>query len=368
MNTPTDGPTVHWGVLGTGSVAASFARGLSFVPGSQLGAVGSRTKSSADSFAARFGGVRAYAGYEQLLADPAIDVVYVATPNETHKHYSLLALDAGKAVFCEKPLALDAEEGRAIVEAARQRRLFCAEAMWMRFSPAVRQALQMARQGVIGDIRILSAQLGYPNAVDPGSRLFRLPGGGALLDLAVYPLSLAQAIFGRPVRVSSAAIVGPTGVDEQLSIILDYPGGRQAVMAASLRAQLSNSATISGTSGVINILPPLVFPDRFRVTKTDLLDATKPRSPGPLAQVRTWPIVGTIVDHPQVQALARHRDHFRSRSVVLHDKHNGYSTEAAEVTRCLRSGLLECPSMPLDDTLAVLGSMDAVRAQWAATA
>jgi predicted dehydrogenase len=351
-------PDVRWGILGTGAMAGLFAEGLAFVPGSRLVAVGSRSRAAAESFAARFGPLRAHAGYEGLVRDADLDVIYVASRNEFHEEHCLLAIEAGKPVLCEKPFALDATSGARVVEAARRRGVFCMEAMWMRFSPVVREALALARSGRLGEVRMVSAELGFPHVAEAGSRLFAPPGGGALLDLGVYPLSLAQALLGRPRRIESHAVIGPTGVDEQFTAILDYGEGCQATVAASLRSQLNNAATIHGTEGVLRIEAPLYFPHRYGFIATPRHGGARQGSRGLRARIRL---------HPLARGLSEVRARMRQRDVVRHAPGNGYGEQAAEVVRCLRSSLRESPEMSLDATLEVLASMDAVRARWAAS-
>jgi predicted dehydrogenase len=343
---------VRWGIMGTGAVAGLFAEALASVSGARLHAVASSTRERAKEFADWFGASCAYEGYERLVEDPAVDIVYVATANERHCNHCLQAIQAGKPVLCEKPFALNAAEARDVVEAARRRSVFCMEAMWMRFSPAMREALQTARRGGLGELRLLSAQLGFPYQLDPQNRVFTKPGGGALLDLGVYPLSLAQALFGHPVRIASSVEIGLSGVDEQFAAVLDYEGGRQAVIAASLRAQLANAATINGTKGVLEIVEPLYFPERYRLLQTSLHGPMPRGSRNVRSELRL---------HPWVRAIADLRARTRWRNIVRRPRRSGYSFEVEEAQRCLRLGLRESPEMPLDDTLAVLECVDTIR-------
>jgi predicted dehydrogenase len=290
-------------------------------------------------------------GYGRLVADPDVDVVYVATPNGLHREHALLAIDAGKPVLVEKPFALDAAEAREIAGAARRRKVFCMEGAWMRFSPALREGLALARSGALGEVRLVSAQLGFPYTPDPSSRLFAPPGGGALLDLGVYPLSLCQALLGRPSRVTAAAATGPTGVDEQVSVLLEYAGGGQALVAASLRAELDNAAAIRGTAGSVAIAAPLYFPHRLVVRRTPP-HAPMRRGGGRLGRLRL---------HPWVRALQELRGRLRQDERVRRAPGNGYGCEAEEVGRCLAAGLLESPEMTLDDSVAVMEAVDEIR-------
>jgi predicted dehydrogenase len=345
----------RWGILGTGAIAELFVAALRSLPGAKVQAVSSRTKERASQFAARFGIPVAMDELDKFLGQADLDVVYVASRNEDHRDHCMKAIQAGKAVLCEKPFALTVREAGDVVQLARSRGVFCMEAMWMRFAPAVRETLRLAREGELGDLRFFSGQLGFPYFPDPESRLFHQPGGGALLDLGVYPLSLAQALLGSPTRVISSAVLAPTGVDEQFSAVLDYAGGSQAVIAASLNAKLANSAAIHGRKATLRLAEPLYFPERFYLSQTPPHVTGKSHS-GRLAKLRRLPVLRELADL---------RNSSRVKVVNNRSSQSGYSFEAAEVQRCLKAGLLESPEMPLNDTLAVLETMDCIRSRWA---
>jgi len=364
MSSPELSSTVRWGILGTGVIADAFATGLGYVDGAVLHAVGSRTTASAEAFADRHGAAHAHSSYQSLVDDPAVDVVYVATPNELHQEHCLMAIAAGRAVLCEKPFALDAAQAAVVVDAARRAGVFCMEAMWMRCSPVVQRVIELVDQGGIGEPRLLSAQLGFPNDVDPAGRLFARHGGGVLLDLGVYPVSLAHALFGTPTRVTASAVLLDSGVDEQVTALLDYPGGRQAVIAAGLRSQLSNSASVHGTAGIVRIDEPIVFPHHFSRT---LIPVRRPGAGGSGGR-GSGGAKARLRNHPVGRLLAEQRTRLRTRGTTLRARGNGYSAEAAEVQRCLAAGLPESPIITLDETIAVLGTMDAIRSAWAGEA
>jgi len=352
---------IRWGILGTGRIAGEFARGLRFVPGAHLGAVGSRTSASADSFARAFGVPRAHPSYEALVSDSGVEVVYVATPHSRHKADCLLALAAGKAVLCEKPFAVDAGEAEAIVREARQRKLFCMEAMWMRFIPAVRRAQKLIAQGAIGEPRMLSADFGAPTVFDAESRFFNAAlGGGALLDRGVYALSLAQLLFGAPVEVLSAANMTATGVDEHTAVVLRHAGGQIASLTASLTGYGSNQAVVVGTQGRLTLHEPFFRPDRLTVTAATVVGADAPSASADSFKQR---LKAQLKQNP---LLRRARSFLTSgaggQSVPFLG--NGYAHEAEEVGRCLTAGLLESERMSLDDSVALMRTLDQVRQLW----
>lgn len=352
---------IRWGILGSGYVAGNFANGLRYARGSVLHAVASRRIETAASFAAEHGPtVVAHDSYESLVADPRVDVVYVATPNECHVEHSLLAIAAGKHVLCEKPMALDQDQSRRIFDAARARGVFCMEGMWMRCSPAVRHVLAAVNAGVIGEPRFFAAQLGNVNVPAPSSRLFAPPGGGALLDLGVYLVSFAHAVFGAPVKIAATAVIGSTGVDEQVSMLLSYSGGRQATLTASLVCPLTNASSLHGTRGLVCVDAPLYFPESYSLTRVtpQALAGRAPRVSG-LRRLKQAPLLRPAVDRLRaLKTLAK------SSRVRLPPHGTGLSVEAEEVARCLRAGLKESPLVPQADSLAVMGILDTVRHNW----
>ena len=347
---------IRWGILGTGFIAREFARGLRLVPEAHLLAVGSRTHERAAAFAALHGVPRTYGSYEALAEDPDIDVVYIATPNSQHKDNCVLCLNSSKAVLCEKPFTVTAADARDVIALARRKRLFCMEAMWTRFVPLIRELPRIIGNSAIGDLRMATMQLGFPNALDPSHRLFNAElGGGALLDLGVYPLSLAFQLFGKPTHIDSQAVFGTTGVDEQVSILLGYPEGRQAVLTASLRNQTSNDAVIMGADGYAHIHAPLYCPHKLSLVRTPRRGATSASHPG-LRQL--YSRIGGYLPLPQPR---------RVKTMTWHYK-NGYCHEASEVVRCLTRGAIESTIMPLDETLSIMETIDCIRQRWSAVA
>lgn len=355
--------TLRWGILGTGWVAGLFAQGLRELPDATLHAVGSRSRDTAESFARAHGATRAYPSYEALVKDEEVDLVYVATPNTLHREHCLLALAHGKAVVCEKPFTVDAAEAASVVAEARKRGVFLMEGMWMRFVPVMRELETLVRSGAIGDVRMLTAQLGLPVEFNPSHRLFDPKlGGGALLDLGVYPLSLAVRLLGRPSRVSSQAVFNPTGVDEQCTVLLEFPGARQATIAASICNRTSNDATVMGTEGMLHLHEPLYCPETLSLVRSQRQGGEGGKAGGGLAdrlglrRLKGHRLVREVRD---VVKLAR------TERVTRRVLGNGYAHEAAEAMRCLREGLKESPLMPLDESLTVMQTVDAIRREWA---
>ncbi len=355
---------IRWGILGTGAVAASFGEGLSALEpatGAELWAVASRSGGKAEAFARAFAVPRAYSSYEELVRDREIDVVYVATPSSEHAEHAVLALEHGKAVLCEKPFTTTAADARRVVLAARRCGLFCMEAMWMRFVPLVRELKRAVLQGAIGELRMVTANLGFPYEPDPTHRLFDPAlGGGAILDLGVYGVSLAFHFLGRPVGLEAQAVLGPTGVDEQVAAILRFPEGRQAIVTASLRTRTGNDATILGEAGIIRVHEPLYCPESATFVRT-----TKHSGVSGGMRARLHALKNNTLLREAYTRFVRARS---ERTIVRRRLGNGYAHEAIEVMRCLREGAKESPIMPLDESLAIIETVDAIRAHWKAQA
>lgn len=317
---------LKWGIIGTGWIAKQFVSDLAHTSSGAAYAVGSRTQKSADDFAAEHHIPKAYGGYEELVADPEVEAVYIGTPHPFHKDNALLALRAGKAVLCEKPFTVNAKELEEVVAYARGRKLFLMEAMWSRHLPAMAKVREWISSGRIGEVRMVQANFGFKSGWDPKGRLLNLElGGGALLDAGIYPVSLASMVLGpHPEAVHSSVHIGETGVDEHFSLMLDYGGGKTALLGGGVRLKLQEQAYIYGTEGRI------VVPDSLVNPKEALLYAGE-------------------------EIAERFEDDRPSL---------GYQFEADEVARCLAAGETESAVMTLDESLALMKLLDGVRAQW----
>ncbi|MFE5665248.1 Gfo/Idh/MocA family protein [Streptomyces niveus] len=314
--------TTRWGVLATGGIAATFTGDVQAMAGAEVVAVASRSEPSAKAFADRFGIPRAYGDWAGLVADPDVDIVYVATPHSAHRAAAGLALEAGKPVLCEKAFTLNAREAGELVALAGERGLFLMEAMWMYCSPVVRRMTELIADGAIGEVRTVQADFGLQGPFAPEHRL-RDPalGGGALLDLGVYPVSFAQLILGEPDRVQADALLSPEGVDLNTGMLLGWDSGATALLSCSVTARTASTATVTGTAGRIELPSGFFHPDAF-------------------------------VLHREGRDPERH---------AVESTLTGMQHEAAEVSRCLRAGEKESPLVPLAGSLAVMRTLDAVR-------
>ncbi|MDG4768248.1 Gfo/Idh/MocA family oxidoreductase [Solwaraspora sp. WMMD406] len=315
----------RWGILATGGIAARFVEDLRLLPDAEVLAVGSRSAPSAQAFADRYGIPQAYGSWAELAADDKIDVIYVATPHSAHHAATLTCLRAGRAVLCEKPFTLDLATSTELVQTARDQDLFLMEAMWMRCNPTVRRVVELIGDGAIGEVTAVHADFGLAGPFAPESRL-RNPalGGGALLDLGVYPISLAHLILGRPDEIRSWAKLTPEGVDENTGVLLGYDSGAVAALTCGLVGATRVAATVTGTTGRIELPDPFFCPNEFTIRRGD----------GEPEAVR-----------------------------VVEPAGNGYQYEAAEVHRCLAAGLRESPLVPHAVTLEVMELLDTIRNQ-----
>jgi predicted dehydrogenase len=349
---------IRWGVLGTGGIARTVAQDFRFVQDAVLLAVASRELTRAQAFAQRYHIARSYASYDALLQDDDIDVVYIATPHMRHVDDALACIHAGKAVLCEKPFTINAREAQAVIQAARDRGVFCMEAMWMRFIPLIREVKARVEQGEIGKVTHLAAAFGYPLPFVPTNRNFNPAlGGGALLDRGIYPLSLSFYLLGQPASIASEANMGSTGVDMTSYYRLLYDSGAEAVLSASCAVYQPSEATIRGTAGQIHIHAPFLRPHRIAVRQGISAGGYRHRSSRWLTGTRGYQLVKRNLDKP-LSALGGQGDVFRRFPGL------GYQFELEAVTRSLQAGKLEHDIMPLDETLAIMQTMDEIRQQW----
>jgi predicted dehydrogenase len=305
---------IRWGIVGPGRIAENLVKDFDVVDGARVVAVASRSLDRAEAFARRHGVDRAYGSYAEIMADPDVDVLYLATPHPQHHPLALAALDAGKALLVEKAFTATTAGAGEVIERARAAELFVMEAMWTRFQPAVVALRELVAEGAIGEVRSVQADLGVTREYDPGDRLFDLAlGGGALLDLGVYVVSFAHMVLGTPARVVAAGSLFPSGADAEASLLLDHGDGRTATLMTSLRNALPGQARVFGTTGWIDVLP------RFHHPTTIVLHRA-----GAEPETITRPTLGA-----------------------------GYAHELIEVNECLRAGRTESAVMPLADTLAV---------------
>lgn len=312
-----------WGILGPGGIARAFAKDLTMISGHTIGAVGSRSLGNAQNFSAAFGGT-AYGSYEELVADPTIDAVYVATPHPAHHDNVVLALNAGKPVLCEKPFSVNAKQAQSMIDAAARNKTALMEAMWARFLPHYAKVREIVDSGVLGPILSIHADhgqrladQGIPRLIEPAL------AGGALLDLGIYPVSFAHMILGNPMHVTSQAVMTDKGVDAQTSMIFTYEDGAQAVLTTTMIEQTPCRAVVAGLHGWLEIDRTFYNPAEMRVVLND----------------------GTVTEY--------------SNNYTGH----GLREQAETFKQLVLAGKLESEILTWKDTVDIMKTLDTVRAQ-----
>ena len=315
---------LRWGILGTGGIARLFTSDLNLTDRA-VTAVGSRTQQSADAFATAFGIPRAHGSYEALAADPEVDVIYVSTPHPFHAEGARLALEHGKHVLVEKPFTLNAAEARAVVDLAAAKGLVVLEAMWTRWLPHMVRVRELLASGALGEVRAVLADHDQKLPVNPEHRLQNPAlGGGALLDLGIYPVSFAWEVFGAPSSVHAISSPTATGVDRQTAIIFGYPGGEQAVLHTQLDARGPSTAAIIGTEARIQIDPVWYTPTSF-----------------------------SLID-PSDAVIERFEHEVPGR---------GMQFQAFELERLVAAGTVAGEVLPPEQSVAIMGTLDEIRRQ-----
>jgi predicted dehydrogenase len=326
-------PRTRWGIAGTGWISRTTIKDLRLVENLEVVAVSSRQQETADAFAAEEGIERAYGDYARMLEDPDIDVIYIGTPHGSHFPMAVAALEAGKHVLGEKPLGVDAGQARELAALARQRGLFLMEAMWMKFNPMIRTLQKTVAEGAIGELRWMQAGFGFAVPYDPANRFWDPEqGGGALLDVGIYPITLTQLFTGPPDRITSEGTINPDGVDKR--VLVNLTGGEvRAQLSTSIEHMLTPRATLAGTTGFIEVDIPFWVAGGFTVWP----DGFEPGGRQPYEVRETIEGVGYV-------PMFRH------------------------ASQCVLDGLRESPLHPLSATVEVLDTIDEVRRQLLAQA
>lgn len=310
---------IRWGILGPGGIAGKVIKDFPHVPHARAVAVASRSRQRAEAFAAEHGLPLAYGSYRELIMSDEVDALYIATPHPQHRDLAIAAAEAGKAVLVEKSFAATVAGARQMITAVREHGVFAMEAMWTRFQPAIVAVRELVDAGAIGEVRQIQADLGVNRPYDPADRLYDpAQGGGAVLDLGVYVVSLTHYFLGRPDTVTARGSLAPTGVDADAAILLGYDDGQVASLITTLKHQTPGAARLTGTEGWIDILPRFHHPSAFVITKA----GQQPER----------------IERPQAGG--------------------GYCHELIEVTEGVRAGRTESSIMPLDDTLAVQETLE----------
>ncbi len=317
---------IRWGIISTGYISGKFAEALEILPNAELSAVASRSQEPADEFAKKYGIAKAYASYEELAADPDIDVVYIGTPHTFHLDNSILCMRHGKSVLCEKALTINAQEAEEMVRVAREKNVFLMEAMITRHVPLMKKTMNWINNGRIGEVRMVKASRCARGTFSDNSRqLNPALGGGSLLDVGVYVISFAQQVFGKiPIESIGLSHIGEIGSDEQGIALLKYDKGEIADLSFALRTEAVNDAYIFGTKGYIKIHEVFAVPNKASL----------------------------FIDRKEIETI--------DEPIIG----NALNYEAEEVMRCMKEGLNESPFMPLDKSIEIMKIMDTIRKPW----
>lgn len=311
----------RWGIIGPGRIARRFAESMAFATGGVLYGVASRDKQRASDFAEKYEIANVYDSYERLVADPAIDAIYISTPHAYHDDPAVLALKNRKAVLCEKPLSISYDRTRRIVQVARENNVFLMEAMWTRFLPSTLKVLELIDNGSIGDVKYVRADFGVNFPFDATSRIYDLNlGGGSILDIGVYPLFLVLQLFGEPESIVSTGHLSPTGSDELANAMLHYRDGKIGNILSATNVDTPLTAEILGTKGSIVMEAPWYKTMSIRIKRKEQPD-----------EVISVPYAGP-----------------------------GFEFEIQEVIDCLEQGKTESERLPLDFTLQLSSAMDTI--------
>ena len=319
--------TMHVGYIGAGNISGQMAETIARMSEVENYAVAARDPERAREFAERWGFSRTYGSYEELLADPNVDLVYVALPHSHHHRWTIAALEAGHHVLCEKAFAANERQAREMVECARERGLLLAEAIWTRYMPSRKMIDEIVSSGEVGEVTTVAANLGY--RVDGNARMTDPAlAGGALLDLTVYPLNFASMVLGNRIRRIAASMVpAATGVDGQDNVMIEYESGQMASLFSTMYAMTDREGQILGTKGFITV-ENINNPQVIRVYASD--------------------------------GLTREL----TREIAVPEQITGYEYELLSCKRAIEAGALECPEMPHAETLELMRQMDEIRRQF----
>lgn len=316
---------IHWGILGAGRIARKFASDLILVENAELIAIGSRSKHSADEFNKEFPVKYCHYSYQDLVQNPEVDVIYIATPHNLHYENTLLCLNHNKAVLCEKPFSMNSKQAMEMIKKAREKKLFLMEAIWTKFHPHYIKMQEMIGQGALGEIKAVLVNFGFKPIAPVPARLFDpVLGGGTVMDIGIYNVFIAMSILGRPDYIDAVITPASTGVDEQCAILFRYKNGALAQLFSTFSSNLATEADICGTDG------------RIRLTS------------------RFYEPSSTIEFYP---------DKVDSKQIIPVEKEPGfgYQYEARHVNDCLIKGLTESPIVSSADTILLMETLDEIR-------
>lgn len=312
----------NWGIIGLGNIAHKFSEDLILVEDANLFGVASRNSKKAKSFSEKFQVDKHYGSYQELADDPQIDVVYIATPHPFHFENTMMCLEAGKAVLCEKAFGMNEKEVKQMIAKAKEKNLFLMEALWTRFIPATEEMIALLNKGLIGDLKTVRADFGFKAEFDADKRLYNKKlGGGALLDIGIYPVFLSLLTLGKPKKINASAQISSTGVDENIMMLFNYSNKQTAILDASLVTTTPVEAWLHGDKGSLKMHRNFHHSEEISYFKGS-----------ELVEKRHIKYVG-----------------------------NGYFHEIVEVMKCLKTGKIESEKLPHSFSLDLINTLDRIR-------
>ncbi|MDR1762593.1 MAG: Gfo/Idh/MocA family oxidoreductase [Dysgonamonadaceae bacterium] len=310
-----------WGIIGAARIANKFAEGLKVLPNAERYAIAARSLDRAEEFRAKHGFQKAFGSYAEMLADPELDAVYIATTNNLHYEHTMMCLEAGKAVLCEKPFASNLLQVKMMVEKAREKKVFLMEALWTRFIPSTLMFWEKAKSGLIGKPLLFQCDFGFVSPFDPKSRVYAPElGGGSVPDIGIYPVFTSMMLFGKPKEIQVCSVPAPTGTDWTTAVLFKHENNEISMLSSSFEMKLNNEARVYGEGGRVMLHAQFSVPTRLSFRLRDEIETDIP-----------------------VETLG-----------------NGYNYEAAEVMNCLDRGLTESPSLPLSFSLDLMAVLDEI--------
>jgi len=334
-----------WGILGAARIANKFAEGLKVLPNAEKYAVAARSLERAEAFKEKHDFVKAFGSYEEMLADPELDIVYIATINNLHFEHAMMCLDAGKAVLCEKPFASNRLQVEQMVNRAREKKVFLMEALWTRFIPSMIQLKAQVEEGAIGRPVLLQCNFGYILPFDPTNRFYDPAlGGGTIPDIGIYPIFTAMYLFGKPESIEVMSVPAPTTIDKTTSILFKHKKKEISLLASSVETNLDNEARVYGEGGYLKLHAKFHMPTRLTLYTNDEQEAK-------------IPLIKKI-GRKIKQKL--HINNGQGKEIPLNFVGNGFNYEAAEVMDCLDKGLMESPNLPHNFSLDLMQVLDEV--------
>jgi len=315
--------TYNWAILGCGKIARKFASDLILLPNARLYAAASRSLENAQAFTSEMGFEKAYGSYEEMVNDPAVDVVYIASPHSLHFEHALLCLTHRKAVLCEKAFAINSKEVKIMIETARKNNTFLMEAFWTMFQPSFNRAMEIIRSGELGALKMVRSDFAFNAEYNPEKRLYNVAlGGGSLLDIGIYPIFMSLMALGKPSKIKTMASICPTGAEESIMMSFSYPGGEIASLVSSFASYSSTQTEFSFENGFVRL-------NRRFYTPTSLT---------------YW------------------KNQEEEKTITFEKGEGfGYELEAAHVMECLDAGKIESELMPWSLSLNLMKIMDDVR-------